>query len=108
MAEPQSGVAHFATGDRTAMRMLSQQSETFGTEWAAAKVTIGLGEAGIGTDPIAAAFSGVYRSPAEFLKIATDEVPAICLAWAQVGNTSADQYVESDRAGEGAIRGGGN
>ena len=54
MPEPQSGLAHFDTGDRTAMQML-----------------------------------------------------AICLTWAEVENTAADQYVESDRAGEGAIGGGG-
>ena len=104
MPESRSGVAHFDTGDRTAMRMLSDQNTIFATDWARQKATIAEGEAGIGTDRIATAFRGVYQS-AETLKTAADEVPEICQTWANVGNISADEYVTRDGNGAGAMCG---
>jgi hypothetical protein len=71
--------------------------------WEAAAGQIGAGEAGIGSDPLAAAFDPAYRAGADPVRAATDALPGQYDDMCAAGRSCVAAYLAADRRGAVAL-----
>ena len=67
--------------------------------WGAAAGRVGAGEAGIGSDRLAAAFDGPYRAAADPVRAAAGELPGRYAELVAAGRSGVAAYLAADQRG---------